>query len=67
MYDPAQSDPQIKVDTKELLETMSVPRDDFLNITASMYELCFDVVGVEKTKRKAIARKTNTSVMDNHR
>jgi hypothetical protein len=58
---------QIKVDQRDLLETMCVPRDDFLNVSASVYELCFDVVGVEKTKTKAAARKTNTNVMDNHR
>ena len=46
---------------------MCVPREDFLNISASLYELCFDVVGVEKKKAKAVARKTNTSVLDNHR
>lgn len=58
---------QIKVDQRDLLETMCVPREDFLNVSASVYELCFDVVGVEKTKAKAVARKTNTNVMDNHR
>ena len=50
-----------------MLETMCVPREDFLNVSASVYELCFDVVGVEKTKAKAVTRKTNTNVMDNHR
>ncbi|KAG1667552.1 hypothetical protein FOA52_014632 [Chlamydomonas sp. UWO 241] len=58
---------KIKVDQRALLEDMSVPREDFLNVSASMYELCFDVVGVEKTKKKAEGRKTNTAVMDNHR
>lgn len=46
---------------------MCVPREDFLNISASLYELCFDVVGIEKKKTKAVTRKTNTSVLDNHR
>ncbi len=58
---------QIKVDQRALLQTMCVPREDFLDISASAYELCFDVVGIEKKKAKAVARKTNTNVMDNHR
>ena len=57
---------QIKVDQRELLQTMCVPRDDFLDICASMYNLCFDVVGTEKKKAKAVERKTHTSVMENH-
>jgi hypothetical protein len=58
---------QIKVESKALMEAMCVPKEDFLNISASMYELCFDVVGVEKTKKKAAERKTNSTVLDNHR
>ncbi|GAX86558.1 hypothetical protein CEUSTIGMA_g13965.t1 [Chlamydomonas eustigma] len=58
---------KIKVDQRALLETMCVPREDFLDISASMYQLCFDVVGVEKTKRRAECRKTRTAVMDSHR
>eukprot|EP00798_Chlamydomonas_sp_ICE-L_P026704 gene26704-4273_t len=40
---------------------------DFKLISASMYELCFDTLGIEKTKEKASNRKTNTDVLDAHR
>lgn len=55
------------MDLRSLLETLCVSRDDYLDISASMYQLCFDVVGVEKTKKKATERKTHTAVLDAHR
>lgn len=55
---------KIKVDQKALLEMMSVHRDDFFNVQASMVDLCSDEVGIKKRKAKRGASKAGGRIGD---
>ncbi|KAK9813027.1 hypothetical protein WJX72_007774 [[Myrmecia] bisecta] len=57
---------KIKVDRKQLLDTLGIPGPEFTTTTNSMSQLIFDVTGVERKKRKAGEIKSNRALVDKH-
>ncbi|GAB4822186.1 hypothetical protein N2152v2_009232 [Parachlorella kessleri] len=55
---------KMKVDKEKLLQPLGVTGKEFGEVHASMYDLVFDLVGVEKAKRKAEDVKGHRELLD---